>query len=316
MLRSSSKRGCVEPGRSATEEARRLPPPAPVQPLLGILFMCLAGLLFPVMSGCAKGLVQEGYSSLQVSWARAFGHILFMLAAFLPRHGMALFVSRRPGLQLLRSGMLFSSNLCSFFALTFVPMADAAAISMTAPLIVALLAWPMLGERTTPERAAALLLGFAGVLTVIRPGSDVFHPASFAVLVSAASYALYQILTRRIAPIDPPHTSTVWSSVIGAFGMLLVLPFVWRTPATLGDILPFCAMGTLGALGHYCIARAMTYAPASLVSPFGYVQMLGSVLVGFWFFGHFPDAWTWAGAALIVAAGLWMGWTEARRPRA
>jgi drug/metabolite transporter (DMT)-like permease len=281
------------------------PRQAPSIPL-GILFICLAGLLFPVMGGFAKILGAE-YSSLQVSWARAFGHILFMLAAFLPRFGLGMLRSRRPGLQFLRSCGLFTSNLCHFYAITFIPLAKAAAISLTAPLIVALLAWPMLGERTTPTRVAALALGFAGVLVVIRPGSEVFHWASLFVVLSAASYALYQILTRRVAGIDSAETSAIYSSVVGAFGMLLVVPFVWQTPDSLGDVAMFAAMGVLGAMGHYCVARALGYAPANIVSPFQYFQLIGSVAVGWLFFGDWPDAGTWLGGAVIVAAGLWLG---------
>ena len=280
--------------------------------LLGILFICLSGLLFPVMGGFAKLLGAE-YSSLQVSWARAFGHIIFMLGAFLPKYGLGMLRTRRPGIQLLRSCGLFTSNLCHFYAITFIPIAKAAAISLTAPLIVALLAWPMLGERTTPARVAALSIGFAGVLIVIRPGSEVFHWASLLVLVSATCYALYQILTRRIAGVDPAETSAIYSSMVGAFGMLLVVPFVWRTPGSLGDVAMFASMGVLGAMGHYCVARALGYAPANIVSPFQYFQLIGSVAVGWLFFGDWPDAGTWIGAAIIVAAGLWLGLSPARK---
>ena len=285
---------------------------APAQnTLLGILFICLAGLLFPMMNGAAKTLGAE-YSSLQVSWARAFGHVVFMLAAFLPRHGLGLLRTRWPGLQLARSTTLFCSNLCFFFAVTFIPIAKAAAISMTAPLIVALLAWPMLGERTTLSRVAALGVGFAGVLIVIRPGTAVFHWASLFVLASATCYGLYQILTRTIAAADPPETSTIYSSVVGAFGILLALPFVWETPRSLIDAALFCSLGVLGALGHYCVARALGYAPASVVSPFQYFQLLGSVAVGWLVFGDLPDALTWAGAAVIVLSGLFIGWSQTR----
>ncbi|MBV1797436.1 DMT family transporter [Siccirubricoccus sp. G192] len=294
------------------------PPPAAVtwrgperRLLLGILFICLAGLLFPVMGGFAK-ILGADYSSLQVSWARAFGHILFMLATFLPRYGPGMLRTRRPGLQLARSATLFTSNLCFFYAVTFIPLAQAASISLTAPLIVAILAWPMLGERTTPGRVAALLVGFAGVLIVIRPGMAVFHWASVFVLASATSYGIYQILTRRIAGTDPPETSAFYSSAVGAFGMLLVIPFVWKTPATLFDLALFCGTGVLGALGHYCVARAMTYAPANIISPFQYFQLLGSVAVGWLFFADLPDAATWLGAGIIIAAGLYIGWSQTR----
>nr|WP_256476519.1 DMT family transporter [Siccirubricoccus soli] len=278
------------------------------------MFMCATALFFPLMSGFGKALGAE-YSSLQVSWARAFGHILFLLGAFLPRHGLGLLRTRRPVLQLTRSALLFTSNMAHFFAITFIPLAKAASISLASPLIVALLAWPMLGERTTPARVAALLVGFLGVLVVIRPGMAVFHWASLFVLLSATCYALYQILTRRVAGVDSPETSTIFSSVVGAFGMLLVLPLVWKTPQSLPHLLMFCGMGVLGATGHYCLARALSYAPANIVSPFQYCQLIGSVAIGWLLFGDWPDAGTWLGAAIIVAAGLWIGWTQTRPRR-
>ena len=278
--------------------------------LAGILFMCGAGILFPVMGGFAKVLGESGYDSLQVSWARAFGHILFMLIAFLPRFGLPMLKTRSFGVQLLRSVLLISSNLSFFFAIVFIPIAKAATISLTAPLVVALLAWPMLGERTTIGRAMALGVGFLGVVIVIRPGTELFQWASLCVVWSAVCYALYQILTRRIAGIDSPEASAIYSSMVGGFGLILILPFVWQTPHTLPDIAMFCSLGVLGALGHYCVARAMRYAPANVVSPFQYMQLLGSVAVGYLFFGNFPDLLGWVGAAIIVGAGLYIGWSQ------
>lgn len=278
--------------------------------LAGILFMCGAGVLFPVMSGFAKFLGESGYDSLQVSWARAFGHILFMLAAFVPRFGLGMLRTRRFGTQILRSALLMTSNLSFFFAVITIPLAKAASISLTAPLVVALLAWPMLGERTTVGRLVALGVGFVGVVIVIRPGTELFQWASLFVVVSAVCYALYQILTRYIAGIETPETSAIYSSIVGAFGLIAVLPFVWKTPESFRDIAYFCSLGVLGALGHYCVARAMHYAPASVVSPFQYMQLLGSVAVGYLFFGNFPDFLGWVGAAIIVAAGLYIGWSQ------
>lgn len=274
--------------------------------------MCGAGLLFPVMGGFAK-ILGTDYSTLQVSWARAFGHIIFMLAVFVPRYGLGMLRTRRFGTQLMRSCLLIMSNLSYFFAITFIPIAMAATISLTAPLVVALLAWPMLGERTTVGRLVALGVGFTGVVIVIRPGTDLFQWASLFVVWSAACYALYQILTRRIAGIDSPETSAIYSSIVGAFGMILILPFVWKTPESLRDIFYFCSLGVLGALGHYCVARAMAYAPANIVSPFQYMQLLGSVAIGYLFFGDFPDFLGWVGAAIIVGAGLYIGWSQ-RKP--
>lgn len=285
----------------------------PRRVLHGILCMCLAGLLFPVMSGLAKLLGQD-YSSLQVSWARAFVHLVFLVAVFLPGSGPEVLRSRRPGLQLARAAMLTTSNLANFYALTLMPLADAAAIQLAAPLIVALLAWPVLGERTSAGRAAAVGLGFVGVLVVLRPGQGVFQPAALLVLISATAYAAYQILTRLVAPHDRPATSALWCPLVGAFGLMLTLPFVWRTPSSLGDLLMFAGCGAFGAVGHYFVARAMQFAPANVVSPFQYFQLLGSVAVGWLLFRHLPDAATGIGAAVIVASGLMLGWSQ-RRPR-
>jgi drug/metabolite transporter (DMT)-like permease len=283
--------------------------------LAGILFMCGAGLLFPVMNGAAKFLGEDGYDSLQVSWARSFGHIIFMLAVFLPKFGFGMLRTHRPVIQLTRSAMLFTSNATNFLAIIFIPMAKTAALSLTAPAMVVVLAWAMLGERTTRGRLVALAVGFAGVLIVIRPGTELFHWASLLSLGSAVCYAFYQVLTRKLAGIDSPETSTVYSSILGAFGMLLVLPFIWRTPETLRDILYFCSLGVIGAVGHYMVARAFTNAPANIISPFQYVQLIGSVVVGYVFFGEFPDVLTWIGAAIIVASGVYIGWSQARPVR-
>jgi len=280
--------------------------------LLGVLFICLSGVTSPLMNGFAK-LLGESYSSLEVSWARAFGHVLFMLATFVPRFGIRMLRTRRLGKHMLRSASLFVSNLSYFFAITFIPLGKAASINMTGPLIVAALAWPMLGERTNPRRVVAVLIGFLGVLVIIRPGSEVFHWAALFIIFSALMNGIYQIMTRQISDTEAAETSAIYSSVVGAFGMLFVLPFVWRTPSSLSHVLMFCSLGALGAISHYFVALALGFAPANIVTPFQYVQMVGSVLVGYVMFGDLPDALTWLGAAIVIGSGLYVGWTQTRR---
>lgn len=280
--------------------------------LAGILFMCGAGLLFPIMSGFAKFLGAD-YNTLQISWARAFGHIVYMLVVFVPKFGLGMLRTRRPGTQLVRSLMLFTSNAASFLAIVYIPLGKAAAITMMAPLLVLPLAWLVLGERAARTHIVALMVGFIGVLILIQPGSAVFQWAALLSLVSAACYAIYQVLTRLISNIDTPETSAFYSSIVGGFGMLLVLPFVWKTPHSARDIFYFCSLGVLGGTGHYFVARALTYAPANIVAPFQYMQLIGSVAIGYLFFGDFPDLFGWAGAAIIVGAGLYIGWSQ-RKP--
>ena len=273
--------------------------------------MCGAGLLFPVMTGLAKILALD-YSTLQVSWARAFGHIVFMLLFFVPKFGVRMLRTRRPGVQLLRSALLFTSNASTFLSISFIPLAKAASINLMAPFFVVPLAWLTLGERTTLGRLVAMAIGFAGVLMVIQPGTELFHWASLFSLLSAACYATYQVLTRQISTVDSPETSGFYSSVVGAFGMFLVLPFVWKTPEHLRDVVYFCSLGVLGGMGHYLVARALNNAPANIVAPFQYMQLLGSVVIGYLFFGDFPDVLGWIGAATIVGGGLYIGWSQTR----
>nr|WP_281414708.1 DMT family transporter [Plastoroseomonas arctica] len=149
-------------------------------------------------------------------------------------------------------------------------------------------------------------------MLVIRPGGALFHWASLFILVSATSYAIYQILTRMVAPFDPPATSALWAPLIGAIGLMVFMPFIWETPRSLGDAAMFLACGTLGATGHYCVARALSLAPANIISPFQYVQLLSATGVGWVLFDHLPDAGTWVGASIIIGSGLVLGWAQSR----
>jgi uncharacterized membrane protein len=178
------------------------------RPLLGILFMCLAASLFPVMNGLAK-LMSESYSSEQVVWARTVSHLIFVLALFMPRAGLSMLKTRRPGVQFTRSCMLIGSTFLFFSAIKFVPIAQAASISFTAPLIVVILAGPMLGERITLSRVLAVVIAFIGVLVVIRPGAAVFQWASILIVGSAFCFAVYQVLTRRVAAVEALGAITV-----------------------------------------------------------------------------------------------------------
>ncbi len=281
--------------------------------LLGIFFICLSGAIFPIMNGLVK-LLGAGYELPQIVWARTLGHLIFMVALFAPAHGMAgLLRSTKLPWQIGRGTLLLLSTLCFFSAVQFVPLAKAASISFTAPLIVTILAVPLLGERIGLNRLLAVLVGLAGVLIVIRPGSEVFQWASLLILCSSACYGLYQILTRQVAGHDTPETSVVYSALVGTVMTSLAVPFFWTTPASLQDIAILASLGIFGGLGHYCVARAMTYGPANVLSPFQYFQLIGSVIVGYLMFSEIPDLYTWLGSAVIIASGLFIGWLESRR---
>jgi drug/metabolite transporter (DMT)-like permease len=278
------------------------------RPLLGLLLMCAACALFPVMNGIVK-LLTATYDPVQIVWFRITMHLVLVAVVFLPRLGLGLFRTRRVASQIVSSIMMLLSTILFFSAVRNVPVAEAISISFVAPLAVVLLAWPLLGERITVVRLAAVLLGFAGVLVVIRPGSAIFQWSSVLIVGSALAYAIYQIIIRRLAGIDHPATSIFYSVLLGTVLMSAMVPFVWKTPASWIDLMLLCSLGALGGLGHYCIARAMTYASANFLAPFNYTQMIGSVIVGYLMFAEVPDLYTWLGTALIAGAGLLVGWT-------
>lgn len=288
------------------------PVPERFRVLLGIGLMCLAGTMFPFMNAAAK-ILGHTYSTLEVSWARFFGHVVFTMMVFLPRSGVRMFITRQPKIQLARSVLQCVSNGLFVAAIVYQPLADASAIGMMGPLIVALLAWPMLGERTSLSHGAAIVVGFIGVLIIIRPGGAVFHPSALLLIGSATCFALYQILTRMGANIDSTAATTFYSSVFGAVAMLVVLPFVGKLPVNFTDFAMFCALGIIGGLGHYCVVLALARAPANIIAPFAYFQLLGSTAVGYYMFDQLPDLPTFIGAAIVVGAGIMLGWTQTRK---
>lgn len=270
-----------------------------------VLFMLFAAVLLPLLNASIQYLVAT-YPVAELLWARYAGHLAFMLAVFAPRHGRALLASARPALQVARSLLFCGSTFLMFYALGFVPLATAAAISFTAPLIVTAASPLFLGERVGVARAFAVAAGFAGALIVVRPGSGALHWAAFLIFGSAAASAMTQLLSRKLAQYDSPETSNTYMVVAGFVLASIPLPFIWQAPASPWDALLFVMLGVLGGSGHYCLVRAFELAPAPFVSPFNYAQILGAALLGFMVFGQSPSLWTWCGAGIIAASGLFI----------
>jgi drug/metabolite transporter (DMT)-like permease len=284
---------------------------APNRTLIGILFMLAAASLFPVMNGLVQ-VLSARYSTEQIVWARAASHFIFVLALFVPPLGVAVARTTVPKWQVIRSMVHLMSMLFFFTGVKYLPLAKAASISFTAPFFVALLAWPMLGERLTLNRLVAIIVAFLGVLVIIRPGTDVFQWASLYMLGSAICYGLYQILTRKVAGHDSAETTAVYSALVGTVVMSIWVPFVWTPIASWTDAALLFSLGIIGGTAHYFVARAMTYAEASIIAPFGYWQLMGSVVVGYVISGYLPDTFTWVGAGIIICAGSYIAWAETR----
>ncbi len=280
----------------------------------GIMFMCLAIVLMPVMNATAKALTVD-YPLAQVVWARFTGHLVAMTLFFWPVRGWRLFQTARPATQFARSTIMFVSNWVYIAALSTVALATASAIMFTSPLLVTALSVPLLGERVGIRRWTAVFIGFAGALVIIRPGmgSSGFDGNSIGfmlLMASATLFAIYQILTRRLSDRDTAETNIVYTGLVGAVLMSCFAPafFVW--PSDTIDWGLFCIFGVLGGFTQYFVAKALEQAPASIVSPYLYGELLFAALVGFIVFGDFPDLWTWVGATVIAASGIYIAYRE------
>ncbi len=279
------------------------------RPLAGMALMVLCVGLLTVMDGTAKYLARE-YPLWQVVWARyAFNLLaLLLLLAGLRRRAWR---TRAPGLQLTRALAMVAATFTMFLSLKLLPMAETYAIAFLSPILVAVLAGLVLRERLDAARWLAALGGFLGVLVVMRPGSGLFGPAALAPVAMALSFALYQLVTRMLGGRDGAHVTMFWSAAVGTAATGLMLPWNW-VPPDLAGLLLMAAMGGIGLLGQLAMIRAFALAPASLVSPFIYTQIVWAVLFGYLVFGDLPDLWTLVGAAIVIAAGLHLFRHEAR----
>jgi len=280
--------------------------------LRGIILMCAGTSLFPFMNAAVK-LLAAHYPVAEIVWARFTGHLIIMLIIFLPHHRWSLVRTRRPTVQIGRSVLMLLSNMVFVIAIARVPLATASAIGFTSPLIVTALSVPLLHEQVGWRRWSAVLVGFVGALIVIRPGSGFDDPAVLLLLGSALAYAVYQIATRWVGRYDNAATGIIFAALLGSLAMSAVLPFVFVMPRTLFDFLLFCLLGLLGGLGHYLIIRAFQLGPAAVMAPLGYIELVGTATLGYLIFDNFPDFWTWVGAVVIIASGLYIAFRERQR---
>src|SRR5437764_9229243 len=223
--------------------------------LRGILVMCAGVSMFPFMNAAVKLLGAE-YPVAQIVWARFTGHLVVMLLIFLPHYGRRLLATRRPAVQIGRSLLMLISNLVFVVAIARVPLATASAIGFTSPLLVTALSVPLLHESVGWRRWSAVLVGFAGALLVIRPGTGLHDPAVLLLLLSSACYALYLIATRWVSFYDSAATGIVFAALFGSLAMSFVLPFVFVAPQSALDAALFLGLGVFGGGGHYLVIRA------------------------------------------------------------
>jgi len=276
----------------------------------GIMLMVCATTLFGFMDATVKYLARD-YAVPQIVWARFSFHLLIFIAIYARTSNVPLlFRSARPGLQLLRSILLLSATMMFFTALSFLPLAEAISIGFVSPLVVTALAIPILKERVGVRRWIAILVGFAGVLIVIQPGTGIFHWAAVLPLGMAVCYAFYQILTRIAGRTEDARTSQLWGPCVGVLVLSAVVPWLWVPPTLEGWILMGFA-GACGGCGHLLLIKGYEVAPASVMSPFVYTQLLWMILLGYVVFGDIPALTTLLGGAIVIGSGLYIFRREA-----
>ena len=279
-------------------------------PFQGIALMVAAYTTFAALDSTAKYLGQV-YPTEQVVWARYAGHCIFAVLILWPRHGIALFRTRHLGTQILRSLLLFLATCSNFVALQYLQLAETSAIFFSTPLIVAVFSVPLLGEKIGPRRWTAILVGFIGVMIVVRPGLGLIHWAAGLSLLTATGAALYQIITRKLAGVESAATTQFYTALLGTLFITPFVPFNWQAPDLTGWLL-MAMLGALGGIGHWMLIQAHRMAPAPILAPFNYTQIVPMVLLGFLIFGDLPDAWTIGGAAVVLASGLYLLYRERR----
>lgn len=276
--------------------------------------MLLAWAWFSVTDTAVKWLVIAGLPAVQMAFMRYAVSFVLSLATGLWR-GSFFEVADRATLRLvlLRGLFLALSTVLNFIALQHLPLSVTSALINSSPIIVTALAAPILGEKVGPWRWAAVIAGFAGVLTVIRPFGEDFHWAAFLVIGSATAIAVFSLMTRNMAGRISIQTMQFF---VGGVGMVVLLPpalLSWTTPATLLEWSLFALLGFSAWFGHEIFSRAHSYADSNLLMPFTYSFILYLTAAGFLVFGAVPDTATLAGAAIIVASGLVIWWRESRR---
>jgi drug/metabolite transporter (DMT)-like permease len=273
--------------------------------LTGILLMCGAVACFACLDTMAKYLGRH-MDVLQVVWARYTSAFVLALILSNPFTRPRLMWTGRPVLQISRSALLLGSTIFNFAAFKYLQLDQALAILFSTPFMVAALAGPTLGEWIGPRRWAAIGVGFIGVLVVTRPGFGAIHWAALFSLASAVCYAVYSITTRILARTDSSETTLFYSNLVGVVAMLPVLPFVWTPPQDWLIVTLMVTCGVFGSVGHYLLIIAHRLTPASVLSPFMYTQLVWATTLGYLVFHDVPNAWTIAGAGIVVASGLYL----------
>ena len=268
----------------------------------GIMLMLLGMFLFAAVDTGAKFLTQDLHP-IQITWTRQLG-LLAGAVILIGMHGRSILRTSHPRLQVLRGAMAAGSATLFIVGVTYVPLADAVAVTFIAPFMVTVMAAWVLREPVGVRRWIAVLLGFVGTLIVIRPGMGVIHPAAFLVVIAATFFAVRQIISRALSDTDKTATTVVYTAIVGSALLTLPLPFVWKTPDG-QQLIILAGIAVLAGVAEVCVIKALEVAMSVVVAPIHYSMMVWGTFYGFVVFGQLPDFWTVVGAGVIISTGLY-----------
>lgn len=268
----------------------------------GILLMLAAVMCFALLDATAKHLSQT-FPVPMLVWSRYTLHFILMLAFLAPSMRWRLVATRHPIKQVVRALMLVGTTGFAMAAFRHLPLAETTALLFVTPLIVALLAGPLLGEQVGRWQWNASIFGFCGALLIARPGGALNLTGIALVIGAAACYSIYQIQTRQLSPTENTLTMLFYTALVGTASMTLAAPLYWGGPMPdLLEGLMIASLGIYGGTGHFLLTKAFRIAPATTLSPFLYVQLVWATLLGWIVFGHWPDGTTFAGMAIIAVS--------------
>jgi drug/metabolite transporter (DMT)-like permease len=274
-------------------------------PLKAMLYMLVAVASFVLVDTSAKWLT-AGYSIVQILFfGRMLGPFFALYLAYRRGNGLADLKTRRPMMHLVRTLLALAAIGTYFYALKVLPLAECISIGFSAPLFMAILSIPMLGEKIGPRRWAAILVGLVGVVVILRPGLLPVSWGALSALASGLLYALSFILARRMSATESLASLMFWFTAIGLVATSIVLPFVWITPAW-PDVLPFAVVAILTTFAHLFITQAFRYGEVSLLAPMEYTALIWGVIYGWLIWGDLPDLWVFVGAGIMIASGVYL----------
>ena len=269
-----------------------------------IILNLSAWIVLPFMDTIAKYLSSE-ISFFQITWARYFFTVFWTLPLMFFFFRKNLKWSENPKLQILRGITLLSANICFFYSISIISMAKALTLAFIAPLVTTALSTIILGENVGIKRWSAVIVGFIGSLVVIRPGLIEFNLATLAALGTGFFYGVYLIITRKLHTVDNPLLTLLITGVVGAIISSLFVPIIWINLSQ-SQWLWLALMGIFACLGHLLLIYSLRYADASKLAPFGYFEIVTTIILGYYFFQDFPDIWTFAGLFIIISSGVYV----------